>query len=94
MKEQATDNTANAKAAQYIADPAFVAANPTATTLAPKNPGNAFSAMVSVCLGNAYEKEIPATKDKPAELRRIPTATPEQLKWLFEQGNPHIKLDQ
>lgn len=90
MKEQTTE----VKAAQYIADPAFIAANPTATTLAPKNPGNAFSAMVSVCLGNAYEKEIAATKDKPAELRRIPTATQEQLKWLFEQGNPHVKLDQ
>lgn len=94
MKEQTTDNAAGAKTPQYIADPAFIAANPTATTLAPKNPGNAFSGMVSVCLGAAYEKEIAATKDKPAELRRIPAATPEQLKWLFEQGNPHVKLDQ
>ena len=78
------------KNAKFGPHPDFIRQYPQATTQVPKVPGQAFTPMISVCLGEAYERLIDATIDRPAETRRIPAATQEQLKWLFEQGNPHI----
>lgn len=79
-----------AKSVKYEVEPAFLRAYPRATTLAPRNPAQPGSPLITVTLGEAHTVTIEGTKDTPPETRQIPAATQAQLEYLFKQGNPHV----
>lgn len=42
-------------------------------------------------VGGPLDVEIPASFNSPASVRKVPAATQEDLKWLFEQGCSQVE---